>query len=74
MTKAKKRGRPVAREWVSATAAARAIGISPYVLGQLRQNLKHGIHYRITNPQATAKGRRYLYHPDRIAAWFAIQD
>jgi hypothetical protein len=74
MAKARKRGRPIAREWVPVVVAAKTIGISPYALGQLRQNLKAGHHYRIINPQAlTAKGRRYLYHPDRIADWFKSQ-
>jgi hypothetical protein len=71
MTKPK-RGRPIAREWVPAAIAAKALGISPYALSQLRRNLTVGIHYRLINPQATtAKGRRYLYHPDRIADYFA---
>jgi hypothetical protein len=71
MTKSK-RGRPIAKDWVAVAAAAKALNISSYSLGQLRPTLKAGHHYRILNPQATtAKGRRYLYHPDRIADYFA---
>jgi hypothetical protein len=67
-----KRGRPIDREWVTVAIAAKAIGISPYALGKLRQYLKAGTHYRLINPQATtAKGRRYLYHPDHIADYYA---
>jgi hypothetical protein len=74
MAKAKKRGRPIAREWVPAAAAAKTLNLSLYSLGQLRPNLKAGHHYRVLNPHApTAKGRRYLYHPDRIAKWFEAQ-
>lgn len=70
-----KRGRPIAREWVAIAAAAKILSLTPYALAQLRPQLKQGHHYRCTNPQAaTAKGRRYLYHPDRIVAWFAAQD
>jgi hypothetical protein len=76
MTRPKsKRGRPIAREWVTIAPAAIALNLTPYALAQLRPQLKAGLHYRCTNPQAaTAKGKRYLYHPDRIAAWFAAQD
>lgn len=74
MTKSK-RGRPVAREWVAIVAASKALSLTPYALAQLRPQLKAGIHYRCINPQApTAKGRRYLYHPDRITTWFAAED
>jgi hypothetical protein len=70
MAKAKKRGRPALREWVGIADAARILGLSPYALAQLRPTLKAGHHYRCSNPSIQSpKGRRYHYHPDRIAQW-----
>lgn len=67
-TKARrKRGRPRSRAWKPTAAAAAALGLTPEELLRLRLNLLKPIrHWRCTNPTAAPKGRRYIFHTERI--------
>jgi hypothetical protein len=68
-------GRPLSRDWLETTAAADALGISSkFLTGTLRAQLKPGHHYRCKNPQASDRGKRYLWHLPRLEAHLSALD
>jgi hypothetical protein len=69
MNKPKKRGRPIAIDWVSPDMAAAKLGLSRRALLNLRPSLSRGLHYRCINPKAAKNGRRYLFHLKRVDAF-----
>ena len=63
----RKRGRPLSAEWMETSAIALKLGVSPEHLLRLRTELfTPGTHYRVKNPQASSKGRRYLWHLAKV--------
>lgn len=61
-----KRGRPLSSEWKETAIAANDLGLTPDHLLSLRTAVfKPGKHYRVKNPNASLKGRRYLWHVKR---------
>ncbi len=63
---ARKAGRPLSSDWKETAIAAAELGLTPEKLLALRLNVfTAGKHYRVKNPQAALKGRRYLWHVGR---------
>lgn len=70
-----KRGRPRSKAWKATAAAADALGLSSEQLLKLRTQLLKPIqHWRCTNPTAAPKGRRYIFHVDKIEPLLVPED
>jgi hypothetical protein len=56
-------------DWQDTKSAASALCISPDLLLSLREAvMQPGRHYRVKNPTAAPKGRRYLWHVGKVEA------
>jgi len=70
----RKRGRPLSAEWMETSDIALKLGVTPEHLLRNRTELfTAGTHYRVKNPQATSKGRRYLWHLARVEQLLASE-
>jgi hypothetical protein len=69
-----RRGRPLSSDWQETTDAATALGLTGEQLLRLRlQIFSPGKHYRVKNPTASGKGRRYLWHVSRCEALLSVE-